>query len=136
MLVLRKLTLLREHLARVQRRRPASRDELLRDVDVQDALAMSLQVAIQEALDAAMHVASDEGWGIAASYAESFAILASHGVIDAAHGAELAKAVLVRSRIAHGYASLDAGRIWDEVPAGVDALERYAAAVARRLERS
>ena len=135
-LLLRKLTLAREHLARVERRRDASREAFVADTDAQDALAMSLQVAIQESLDIAMHMASDEAWGVPASYAESFDLLAAHGVIDAAHARELAKIVALRNRIAHGYASLDPGRIWDEVPAGLVVLKRYEQAIARWLERS
>jgi uncharacterized protein YutE (UPF0331/DUF86 family) len=60
-LVLRKLATLREHAARVRRRRPASPEALRSDVDLQDALAMSLLVAIHEAADIAFHIASDEG---------------------------------------------------------------------------
>jgi len=47
-LVLHKLTTLRDHVGRARRRRPASPEELRSDVDRQDALAMSLLVAIQE----------------------------------------------------------------------------------------
>jgi uncharacterized protein YutE (UPF0331/DUF86 family) len=103
------------------------------DVDRQDALAMSLFVAIQEATDIAFHIASDEGWGIPASYAESFEILARHGVIGVELADALARAVTVRNRIAHGYGTVDLDRIWAELPAGLDALDRYATAIARFL---
>lgn len=46
-IVLRKLATLREHVARARRRRPATVDVLLGDYDLQDALYMSLLVAIQ-----------------------------------------------------------------------------------------
>ena len=92
---------------------------------------MSLLIAIQEATDIAFHVVSDEGWGVPSSYVEGFAILAQHGVIDAALSDDLARAVSVRHRIAHGYASVDVARLWAELPAGLDALDRYAAAIAR-----
>jgi uncharacterized protein YutE (UPF0331/DUF86 family) len=51
-------------LERSRRRRPVSVDVLRKDVDLQDALAMSLLVAIQEAVDIAFHIAADEGWGV------------------------------------------------------------------------
>ncbi|MBI2216967.1 MAG: hypothetical protein HYU51_06675 [Candidatus Rokubacteria bacterium] len=66
-LVLHKLTTMREHIARARRRRPATPDALRTDVDLQDALAMSLLVAIQEAADIAFHITADEGWGIPSS---------------------------------------------------------------------
>jgi uncharacterized protein YutE (UPF0331/DUF86 family) len=39
----------------------------------------------------------------------------------------------LRNRLAHGYASVDIDRVYNELPAGVDALERFAARVAAVL---
>ena len=130
-LVLRKLATLREHADRARRRRPSARQILEADVDMQDALAMSLFVVVQEATDIAFHIASDEGWGVPASYVDGFTLLARHGVIDATLADDLARAVSVRNRIAHGYASVDLGRLWADLPAGLDVLDRDAAAIAR-----
>jgi len=130
-LVLNKLSTLRDHVERVRRRRPASAEMLRSDVDVQDALAMSLLVAIQEAVDIAFHISADEEWGIPGSYADAFHVLARHRVIDTPLADELARTVAVRHRIAHGYAAVDLDRLWAELPAGLGALDRYAAAVAR-----
>lgn len=135
LLVLKKLSYLREHIGRVRDRRPTRLDEFERDLMRQDALALSLMVAIQESLDIALHIAAGEGWGVAATYAESFQLLAQHAVINAAHGTELGRIVTVRNRIAHGYATLDAVRLWREAPAGLDTLDRFAAAVAVWAER-
>jgi uncharacterized protein YutE (UPF0331/DUF86 family) len=105
-LVLSKLSTLRDHADRVRRRRPAAPEMLRGDVDLQDALAMSLLVAIQEAADIAFHISTDEGWGIAGSYADAFHMLARHQVIDTTLADELARTVAVRHRLAHGYASM------------------------------
>ena len=67
--VFRKLTSLREHVTRMRRRRPQDFESFRIDTDRQDAIGMSLLVAVQDALDIALHMASDEGWGVAASYA-------------------------------------------------------------------
>jgi uncharacterized protein YutE (UPF0331/DUF86 family) len=132
-LVLHKLATMREHLSRARRRRPASPKVLREDVDLQDALSMSLLVAVQEAIDIAFHIATDEQWGVPSSYSDAFAILARNGVLDAALADALAQTVAVRNRIAHGYATIDAERMWSELPAGLDALERFASAIARFL---
>ena len=129
--VLQKLASLRDHVGRVRRRRPASVDALRSDQDLQDAIALSLLVAIQEAADIAFHVAADEGWGIPASYAEGFELLARNGVIDPGAAGEMAAAAGLRNRIAHGYASVDVDRLWAEIPSGIAALECFAAALAR-----
>ena len=131
--VLRKLTSLKEHVSRIRRRRAIDLSAFRVDTDRQDAMSMSLLVAIQDALDIALHMASDEGWGVPASYADAFALLASHGVIDAALSASLANMATLRNRLAHGYASVDMERIWTELPTGIDALEAFSSAVAARL---
>jgi uncharacterized protein YutE (UPF0331/DUF86 family) len=129
--VLRKLGVLREHLLRARRRRPASAELLRRDVDLLDALSMSLLVVIQESIDIAFHIAADEGWGVPASYAEGFDILARHEVLDASLARSLAAAAGLRNRLAHAYATLDVERLWNELPAGLDAFEEYTRAIAR-----
>lgn len=132
MLVLRKLTILREHAARVARRRPADVADYA-NVDLQDALAMSLLVAIQEASDIALHIASDEGWGIPSSYAEGFELLAAHGLLDPELARQLARMAALRNRIAHAYAFVDPERVHAELPVGLAALERFAVAVATHV---
>lgn len=38
--------------------------------------------------------------------------------------------LVLRNRLAHGYGSVDVERLWQELPAGLDALDRFAAAIA------
>jgi uncharacterized protein YutE (UPF0331/DUF86 family) len=61
MVLARKLALLHEHLERAKRRRPDRIDELSIDLDRQDALALSVIVIVQEAVDIAFHIVTDEG---------------------------------------------------------------------------
>jgi uncharacterized protein YutE (UPF0331/DUF86 family) len=132
-LVLAKLAALNEQVARMERRRASDLEAFRQDVDRQDALAMSLLVALQEAADIALHVASDAGWGVAPSYAESFQRLAQHGVIEASLAASLATIASLRNRVAHGYATMDFERLWRETPLGIEAFRQYAAQVASFL---
>lgn len=129
-LVTRKLSVLEEHLARMRSRRPTEAETFLVDTLLQDALAMSVLVVVQEAIDIALHVASDEGWGVATRYAEGFDLLAKHGVIPASLATELGRAVQLRNRIAHGYASIDAARLFGELPDGERAFSAFSRAVA------
>ena len=95
--VFRKLSSLREHVSRMRRRRTVDLETFRADVDRQDAIGMSLLVAVQDALDIALHVAADEGWGVPASYAESFTMLARHGMIDAKLATALASMAALRN---------------------------------------
>lgn len=130
-LVLRKLAVLEEHLDRASRRRPSSLDALKGDDLVQDALAMCVLVAIQEAIDIAFHIVADEGWGLPSSNAEAFERLAQNSVIDTDLATQMASATGLRNRIAHGYASVDVERLWHELPTGLASLEQFAQKVAR-----
>jgi uncharacterized protein YutE (UPF0331/DUF86 family) len=129
-LVLFKLARLREYAALARRRRPATAEELVTDVDRRDALALALLVAVSEAVDVAMHVCTDEGWGVPDSQRAAFEMLASHSVIPGELARTLAGVAQVRNRIAHGYASMDHERLWSELPGGLDALDVFVAAVA------
>jgi uncharacterized protein YutE (UPF0331/DUF86 family) len=128
-----KLGALQEHLGRLRRRRPATPDALRDDVDLQDAIAMSLLVCVQTALDIAVHDAADAGLGLPSTYAESFRLLGEHGVIRPPTADAMARMAALRDRIAHGYGSVNFARIWSELPDGVQAFDEFAAAIAGRL---
>lgn len=129
-LVARKLSVLNDHLGRLGSRRPASFAAFEADLLVQDAVAMSLLVIVQEAMDIALHIASDEGWELATTYREAFAVLSKHDVIDDDLALSLAAAANLRNRIAHGYASVDVARVWKEIPLGLVTFASFATAIA------
>jgi uncharacterized protein YutE (UPF0331/DUF86 family) len=133
-LVARKLSALTEQVRRLRDRRPSELDTLRKDLLLQDGIALSLLVAVQKAIDIALHIATDESWGIPSSYRESFELLAKHGVIDAPLSIALANTATLRNRIAHGYATIDIDRLWVEVPAGIASFDAFAAAIARYLQ--
>lgn len=116
-LVARKLAVLRDHVRRIERRYPASADLLRADENRLDAICTSVLVAVQESIDLAFHLASDAGWGSTATYAEGFAKLAEHGVISTDLARDLGGAARLRSRIAHGYASVDVDALFRARPA-------------------
>ncbi len=135
-LVARKLAMLEEHLRRLRERRPPDVAVFAADALLQDAVAMSVLVVVREAMDIALHIASDEGWEIAATYRDAFAVLERHGVIQAELAKALGGAAQLRNRIAHGYASLDAERLWSELPEGVASFAAFSTAVSVFLQRS
>jgi uncharacterized protein YutE (UPF0331/DUF86 family) len=133
--VTRRLAVLREHLERLRRRHPESAATLRADVDRLDAIAMSVLVVVREAVDIAFHIASDEGWGVPATYGQGFDLLAQKGVLTAEVAVALAGAARLRSRIAHGYASVDVDTLWSELPAGIAAFDAFATSVACHVSR-
>ena len=132
-LVTRKLATLEDHLQRLRQRRPQTIEIFERDLLLQDAIALGILVVVQEAMDIALHIASDEGWTLASTYREAFAVLEQHGIIDAGLAAALAGTAQLRNRIAHGYATVDVARVWNELPSGTAACEAFASAIAAFL---
>lgn len=118
LLVLRKLSLVRERVLQARSRRSTSPEALRANDVLLDALAL------------AFHIATDEGWGVPASYAEGFDVLAKHGVFDAGLARAMTAATGLRNRIAHAYATVDVERLWRELPEGLDAMDAFAVAVA------
>lgn len=135
-LVTKKLAVLAEHVRRLRERRPATLEAFTSDLLLQDAIAMGVLVVVQESLDIALHIASDEGWKLASTNREAFEILAQHGVIEETLAGALAGAVQLRNRIAHGYSTLDADRLFSELPAGIASFEAFATAIAMFLGRA
>jgi uncharacterized protein YutE (UPF0331/DUF86 family) len=132
-LVARKLVVLEEHLRRLRERRPADLATLRADALLQDGIAMSLMVALQEAMDIALHIASDEGWELATTYRDAFLVLARHNVVPEELARSLGEIAQLRNRIAHGYATVDVERVWTELPGGIASFDSYARAIAKRI---
>ncbi len=135
-LVSRKLGIMKQFIGRARRRLPRDVAELHRSEDLQDALAMSVLVALQEAIDIAFHVLADEGWGLPDAFGEAFKLLGERGVLSADLAERLSTAAGLRNRLAHGYASVDVDRFWRETPAGLDDLDAFSRSMADFLERS
>lgn len=135
-LVARKLAVLADHLARLRARRPADLASYRADTMLQDAVALSILVVVQEAMDISLHIASDEGWEVATTFRDAFDVLAKHSVITSELAARLGATVQLRNRIAHGYATVDAERVWTELPSGIETFDAFSTAVAAFLVKS
>jgi uncharacterized protein YutE (UPF0331/DUF86 family) len=132
-LVLAKLARLEQQIALARARRPATPEVLSSDLILRDALALSVMVALQEAIDITYHVVADEGWGVPDSHRAAFDLLAAHGIVSTELAARLSGAAAMRNRIAHGYASVEHARLWQELPDGLAAMEEFRTAIARFL---
>ncbi|HEY3358998.1 MAG TPA: HepT-like ribonuclease domain-containing protein [Polyangia bacterium] len=80
---------------------------LQRDEDRLHLVSFRVYLGLQEALDLASHVISDEGWGPVSSLREHFDVLARQGVLDPQLAQELAAGVKIRNLIGHAYGDID-----------------------------
>ncbi|MCP4661982.1 MAG: DUF86 domain-containing protein [bacterium] len=80
---------------------------------------------IQDSIDLAAHWVADQGLRPPGDYAETFDLLMEKGIIDAQLAEAMRGATGLRNRIAHGYASVNHGRIYDEYVAGTAAVHSF-----------
>ena len=82
---------------------PASLD----DFDRQDIFVLNLQRAVQAAIDIAVHIVNDKGWGVAKALKENFTILEENKVISKELAVKLKKMVGFRNLAVHDYSELN-----------------------------
>lgn len=130
----RKLESARRHLARVEGKRPRQLDLFLHDEDARDIVVHHLWLAIQDCVDLALHLVSDEGLGVAQSYGEAFSILERHRLVTPALARRLRETAGLRNLIVHRYGDLSFERIFRQAPAHMRTLREFLGRVARRYK--
>ncbi len=117
-------------LADVDRLLATPREEFLAEVERRDLTAFYVQLAIQECIDLASHWLSESDWQPPDDAGSAFDVLADHDLISRDLAATMRRAVGLRNLIAHGYATVDHGRLYDEVGEGRSAIRQFLAALA------
>jgi uncharacterized protein YutE (UPF0331/DUF86 family) len=129
-LVTQRLAAIADRLARIDAVLPAARAQFLADRTAQEVVSFNLFVAFQDALDLAAHLIADRRLELPTTAREHFEVLARAGLISTPAAAGMTGCAGLRNLIAHAYGSLDVGRMYDELPAGRDALAAFCAEVA------
>ena len=129
-----KLESLRRCVARVEARRAASVDELLRDPDRQDIVSLNLTRAVQLCVDIALHVLSARGQPAPGTMGEAFDRLAEAGVISDRVRRSMRAAVGFRNVAVHSYRAIDWAVVHGITHERLDDFRAYAAVVAELLE--
>lgn len=96
---------------RIKSNTPETAEQLTEDYDAQDIVAVNLQRAIQICVDLGGHLLSTRGWAAPSSMAETFIILADHGVLDKDLAERLRRAVGFRNSSLREYEKIDWVRV-------------------------
>ena len=123
--VARKIASATAHLRDVDELLDRPRVEFLADIRGRDLTAFYLQLAIQDCIDLSSHWVSEMGWRPPDDAGSAVDSLADHGVIPRDVAAVLRDAVGLRHLIAHGYAAIDHGRLYDEAREGRPFFRRF-----------
>lgn len=96
-------------------------------IDLVEQVAFNMFLAIQESVDLASHIVTDEGWGAPASLGDTFAFLHQHGVIASETATAMKVGTKLRNLIAHAYGDVDPNKLFSAAKAGVGQIERFLA---------
>lgn len=121
---------------RLRELRSADLEKLHHDLREERFVLLTLQLAIQAAIDAASHVVADERLGEPTSYADLFRRLGTGGWIDVSLADRLGAMARFRDLLVHGYAAVDLDRVVRIVRDHLGDLERFVTVVRNRLPES
>lgn len=128
--VARKIANAGARLVEIERLLDRPRQEFVADPQGRDLTAFYFLLAVQECIDLASHWVSDSDWRPPDDAASAFDILADHRLISRQLATTMRLAVGLRNRIAHGYAMVEHGRLYDEVSEGHGEIRCFLATLA------
>jgi uncharacterized protein YutE (UPF0331/DUF86 family) len=129
-IIMRKLDSLARCVRRIEEKRPATLDELLKDVDIQDILSINLERAVQVSVDIGAHVIADLSVPPPRTMEDVFAVLTAEKLIPEESGLALRRAVGFRNLSVHAYDQVDWERVFDIVHQRLDDFRKFADAIA------
>jgi len=128
-LIIIKAEAVKKHLKRIETKCNITFDQFLVDIDVQESIFFNIQMAIQNCLDIAAHIISDENLGVPGSNNEMFYLLEDNGYIKKPVTEKMVKAVGFRNLIVHEYVKPDMKQVYDIIQNEIKDLNLYLKAI-------
>ena len=135
-LIIAKASSVRRHLKRVVEKRGQDVEKFLKDFDCQDIVSFNLQLAIQNCIDIAAHVISEEGLGMPGSFTEMFYLLEENGYLSGELTEKMVRAVGFRNLLVHEYGKIDLKQVYQIASDHIEDLNRYLLHVFTKLNIS
>ena len=132
-LILAKASSVKRHLRRIEEKRNIDLNIFLKDIDRQESILFNLQMAIQNCIDIAAHIISDEGFGVPGSTNEMFYLLEENGYLDRDITEKMVKAVGFRNLIVHEYEKIELGQVFEIALKDIKDLNEYLNSIFRKL---
>jgi uncharacterized protein YutE (UPF0331/DUF86 family) len=121
-----------EHLKRIKMNRSVKLEEFLGDLDRQESVLFNLLMAVQNCMDIAAHVISDDELGVADSTNEMFYVLQENGYLTPELTEKMVAAVGLRNLVVHEYGKIDLTKVYQIALKDIDDLEEYLRAIFRK----
>jgi uncharacterized protein YutE (UPF0331/DUF86 family) len=120
------------HLRRIKAKRSVKLKEFLGDLDIQESILFNLQMAVQNCIDIAAHIISDDELGVAGSTSEMFYMLQENSYLTPELTEKMVTAVGFRNLVTHEYGKIDLTKVYQIAHKDVDDLEEYLGAIFRK----
>ena len=124
-LIMAKASSVKRHLNRIKEKRDTDLETFLKDLDRQESILFNLQMAIQNCIDIAAHIISEEGVGVPGSTNEMFYLLEDNGYISVHITEKMVKAVGFRNFIVHEYGKVELKQVFEVAKKDIEDLEKY-----------
>jgi len=124
-LILAKSSSVKRHLNRVIEKRHTDLQTFLQDIDRQESILFNLQMAIQNCIDIAAHIVSEEGLGVPGSTNEMFYLLEENEYLNNELTEKMVKAVGFRNLIVHEYGKIDLEQVFEVAQEDITDLNEY-----------
>ena len=132
-LILAKASSVKRHLKRVIEKRNVDLQTFLKDIDCQESILFNLQMAIQNCIDIAAHIISEEGFGVPGSTNEMFYLLEENGYLDTDLTEKMVKAVGFRNLIVHEYGKVELKQVFAVAQNNIEDLNEYLRSIFKKL---
>ena len=132
-LIIAKAGSIQKHLKRIAAKSDVDINSFLSDVDRQEVISFNLHLVIENCIDIAAHIISEEGYGMPGSASDMFYLLEENSFVDRKLTEKMVKAVGLRNLIVHEYAKVDLGRLYQIVQKDIGDIKDFLAAVFRKL---
>ena len=133
-LILAKAGSVKRHLNRVFEKRNTDLGTFLKNIDIQESVLFNIQMAIQNCIDIAAHIISDEGLGVPGSTNEMFYLLEEKSYLDNEITEKMVKAVGLRNLVVHEYSKIDLERIFEVTQKDITDLNEFLKSIFKKLD--
>ena len=132
-LILAKAGSVKNHLNRVLEKRNVDLDSFIKDIDRQESILFNIQTAVQNCIDIAAHIISEESFGVPGSTTEMLYILEKNGYLDNDLTQKMVKAVGFRNLIVHEYGKIELEQAYEIAQNDINDLNEYLKAIFKKL---
>lgn len=132
-LILAKAGSIKRRLKRVEEKSNIELQVFLNDIDLQESILFNLQISIQNCIDIAAHIISDEGLGVPGSASEMFYLLEENGYLDNTITEKMIRAVGFRNLIVHEYEKIALDQVFEVAVKNIKDLNEYLQSIFNKI---